>query len=106
MTASTKFTILSMVPPRRRRRPAQRSTIRARMQRRRDRSDPAATSKLSAGSRRCRADADRTAHAGAAEAAIAERILGEILLVVVLGVIERRRVEDFGGDGIMALGLD
>jgi hypothetical protein len=43
---------------------------------------------------RGRAQPDRATHAGAAEAAIAERILGEVLLVVILGVIERRRVED------------
>src|SRR5262249_53158376 len=43
-------------------------------------------------------DADRTAHAGAAEAAIAHRVLRQILLVVVLGKIECRRIENFGGD--------
>ena len=42
--------------------------------------------------------ADRAAHAGAAETAIAHRILGEVLLMVVLGEIERRRVEDLGRD--------
>src|SRR5579871_3426695 len=47
--------------------------------------------------------ADRTAHAGAAEAAIAVRILGQILLMVVLGEIERRRLADFGGDRPHAL---
>src|SRR5260370_27019659 len=47
-------------------------------------------------------NADRTAHAGAAEAAIARRVLGQILLMIVLGEIERRRVEDLGGDGIKA----
>src|ERR1700747_998733 len=45
-------------------------------------------------------DADRAAHAGAAQAAIAHRVLRQILLVVVLGKIERRRIEDFGGDRI------
>src|SRR5712691_9015856 len=47
-------------------------------------------------------DPDRAAHAGAAEAAIARRVLGQILLVVVLGEIERRRIEDLGGDGVEA----
>src|SRR5271166_3969809 len=56
--------------------------------------------------RRCGAEADRAAHAGAAEAAIAERVLGEILLVIVLGVVERRRVTDLRGDGAVALGLE
>src|SRR3974377_774417 len=46
-----------------------------------------------------RVDADRATHAGSAEAAIAGRILGEILLVVVLGEVERRRVDSFGGAG-------
>ena len=39
---------------------------------------------------RVRSDADRTAHAGAAEAAVAVGVLGEVLLVVVLGVVELR----------------
>src|SRR5712691_2778837 len=43
--------------------------------------------------------ADRAAHAGAAEPAIAHRVLGEILLMIILGEIERRRVADLGGDG-------
>src|SRR5258708_3538202 len=47
-------------------------------------------------------DADRAAHAGAAQAAIAHRVLRQILLVIVLGKIERRRIEDFGGDRIEA----
>src|SRR5262245_53642261 len=50
--------------------------------------------------------ADRTADAGAAETAIAARVLRQILLVVVLGEIERRRVEDFGGDGVEAPRLE
>src|SRR6187455_889781 len=41
---------------------------------------------------------DRAAHAGAADAAIAGRVLGEILLVVVLGEIELRRRQDLGGN--------
>src|SRR5689334_23309354 len=44
------------------------------------------------------ADADRTRHAGAAEPAIARRILGEILLMIVLGKIEFARRRDLGGD--------
>src|SRR5689334_17431131 len=52
---------------------------------------------------RLHADADRAAHAGAAEAAVAAGILGEILLVIVLGVVERRRIEDLGGDGAKTL---
>src|SRR5262249_12575775 len=51
-------------------------------------------------------DADGAAHAGAAEAAIAHRVLRQILLVVVLGKIECRRIEDFGGDRIEALRLE
>src|SRR5262245_66417294 len=43
---------------------------------------------------------DRAAHAGAAEPAIAARVLRQILLMIVLGEIQRRRIEDLGGDGI------
>ena len=43
-------------------------------------------------------DTDRAAHAGAAEAAVTHRVLRQVLLVVVLGVVERRRVEDLGRD--------
>src|SRR5437764_13910347 len=46
---------------------------------------------------------DRAAHAGAAQAAIAVGILGEILLVVVLGVVERRRIDDLRRDLIHAV---
>src|ERR1051326_2383137 len=53
--------------------------------------------------RRRHAGADRARHAGAAETAIAERILGEILLVIVLGEVELRRVEDLGRDRAIAL---
>src|SRR5580658_5436577 len=42
--------------------------------------------------------ADRAAHAGAAEAAIAVGIFRQILLVIALGEIERWGVADFGGD--------
>src|SRR5262249_57707044 len=47
-------------------------------------------------------EADGAAHAGAAEAAIARRVLCQILLVVVLGKIECRRIQDLGGDRIEA----
>src|SRR3569623_964745 len=40
----------------------------------------------------------RTCDAGAAQAAVAAGVLGEILLMVVLGIIEGRRRDDFGGD--------
>src|SRR4029077_15370722 len=50
--------------------------------------------------------ADRTAHAGAAEAAIAVGILGQILLVIILGEIERRGVANFGGDRPHPLGAE
>src|SRR5438067_12837607 len=49
---------------------------------------------------------DRAGDAGAAEAAIAERVLRQILLVVILGEIELRRVADFGGDGAEAGGAE
>src|SRR5262249_10464351 len=42
--------------------------------------------------------ADRAGNSGAAEPAVAAGVLGEILLVVVLGEVELRRVEDLGGD--------
>src|SRR5687767_15531644 len=48
--------------------------------------------------RRLCAGADRARHAGAAKPAISERVLRQILLVVVLGEIELRRVDDLGGD--------
>ena len=41
---------------------------------------------------------DRAAHARAAEAAVAVRVLREVLLVVVLGVVERARLGDLGRD--------
>src|SRR5438105_8681698 len=49
------------------------------------------------------ADADRARHAGAAQSAIARRVLGEILLMIVLGEIEFGRWRDLGGDGAEAL---
>src|SRR4051812_20340221 len=48
-------------------------------------------------SRGC-ADADRTADAGTAEAAVAAGVLREVLLVVLLGVVKLRRRQDFGRD--------
>src|ERR1700742_3679137 len=39
----------------------------------------------------------------AAEAAIAEGILRQVLLVIVLGEIELGRIDDLGGDGAVAL---
>src|ERR1035441_3169769 len=58
------------------------------------------------GLRQLGSGADRARHPGAAEPAIAEWVLGEILLVVVLGEIELGRVDDLGGDGAVALALD
>src|SRR5262245_62812983 len=49
---------------------------------------------------------DRAAHAGAAKPAIAHGILGEVLLVVVLGEVERRRVQDLRRDRVEALRLE
>src|SRR5579872_5093828 len=46
--------------------------------------------------------ADRAGDAGAAQPAIAERVLGQILLVIVLGKIKRRRLADLGGDRAVA----
>src|SRR5215510_16469205 len=51
------------------------------------------------------AGADLAGDAGAAEPAIAHRVLGEILLVIVLGEVELRRVEDLRGDRAIALHL-
>src|SRR6476469_3741179 len=44
------------------------------------------------------ADTDRAADAGAAEPAVAPWVLLEVLLVVVLGVVERARRRDLGRD--------
>src|SRR4051794_30629992 len=56
--------------------------------------------------RRSRRDAgaDRARHTGAAEPAIAGRIFRQILLVIVLGEIELRRLDDLGGDLAIAFG--
>src|SRR5208282_1666051 len=48
------------------------------------------------------AGADRTGHAGAAEPAIAGRVLGQILLMVVLGEIELAGRRNLGRDGAEA----
>src|SRR5581483_9936726 len=45
-----------------------------------------------------RADSDRTGHARSAEPAITVRVLREVLLVVLLGVVELRRGRELGGD--------
>ena len=52
-----------------------------------------------------RADADRAAHAGATQTAIAIRILAEVLLMIVLGVIELGRGLDLRRDWREALFL-
>src|SRR5262249_11395413 len=44
------------------------------------------------------AHADRARNTGAAETAVTSRILGEILLMIVLGEIERARRRELGGD--------
>src|SRR5688572_19339703 len=49
------------------------------------------------GARRGR-DADRAGHSRAAEPAVAARVLGEILLVVVLGEVERPGLDDLRRD--------
>src|SRR6185436_14302070 len=49
------------------------------------------------------ADADRARHAGAAQSAITRRVLGEILLMIVLGEIEFARWRNLGGDGAETL---
>src|SRR5262249_36577314 len=48
---------------------------------------------------------DRAGNAGSAEAAITLRVLGEVLLVVILGKVEGRPVDDLGGDLAVALPL-
>src|SRR5271154_4598139 len=51
-----------------------------------------------------RAEADRAAHTGAAQTAIAAGILGQVLLVVILCVVELGRRQDLGGDHAVAGG--
>src|SRR5262245_14625026 len=48
--------------------------------------------------RSARAKTDRTAHARAAETAVAAWFLAQVLLVIILGVVELRRVDDLGRD--------
>ena len=50
-------------------------------------------------------DADRAADARAAEAAVAHRVLGQVLLVVALGVVERAGLGQLGRDLAVARGL-
>src|SRR5688572_30393507 len=50
-------------------------------------------------------DSGRTGDAGAAQPAIAVRVPGEVLLVVILGVIELGRGANFGGNRSEAFGL-
>src|SRR5215468_6597107 len=57
-----------------------------------------ATAVRSTASLRRYSGADLAGDAGAAQPAIAERVLGEVLLVIVLGEVEGRGIEDLGGD--------
>src|SRR5689334_2017015 len=50
--------------------------------------------------------ADRTGHAGAAKPTITARVLGEILLMITLGEVELRRIENFRRDRAVALLAD
>src|SRR5580698_372113 len=54
----------------------------------------------------CDASADRAAHAGAAKAAITARIFRQILLVIILGEIERWRLPDLSRDRSHPLGVE
>src|SRR5262245_49661531 len=54
--------------------------------------------------RRRRRHAHREAHARAPEPAVPTRVLREVLLVVILRVVELRRVQDLGGDRAVAGG--
>src|ERR1700760_4805610 len=47
---------------------------------------------------RLHADADRAGDARAADPAVARRVLGQVLLVVVLGEVELAGRDDLGGD--------
>ena len=46
----------------------------------------------------CSVDADRAGHARPTQTAVAPRVLRQVLLVVVLGVVEGARIEDLGRD--------
>ena len=50
------------------------------------------------GGRSSGSEADGAADAGSADAAVTGRVLREILLVVVLRIVKRRRCDDLGGD--------
>src|SRR6202035_4515997 len=50
------------------------------------------------------ASPDRAAHAGAAKSAITVRVFRQVLLVIILGEIERRRIADLVGDRPHPLG--
>src|SRR4051794_6356015 len=52
------------------------------------------------------ADTHRAAQPRAAQTTVAVRHLGQVLLVVVLGEIELRRVDNLGGDGAVAVGRE
>src|SRR5215203_3422896 len=56
--------------------------------------------------RLCRAHAEMAAHACAAQPAIAGRVLGKVLLVVILSKVERRGVDNLGCDGVKARALE
>ena len=60
----------------------------------------------SGGSLVARDQPDRAGDAGAAETAVAARVLREVLLVVVLGVVERRRVGDLRRDLAVPVGRE
>ena len=47
---------------------------------------------------------NRTADTGAAVAAVSSRILRQVLLVIILGIVERRRVGNLGRDPTVARG--
>src|SRR5258707_8458870 len=47
-------------------------------------------------------EARRAGDTGAADAAVAPRVLGEVLLVIVLGVVELERLTDLGRDRSVA----
>ena len=51
-------------------------------------------------------DAGRTGDSGAAVAAVAEGDLGQVLLVVVLGVVEGAGLDNLGGDAAVARGRE
>src|SRR5439155_344695 len=52
------------------------------------------------------AKADRAGQPGAAEAAVTERVLRQVLLVIVLGEVELGRAEDLGGGVPVALAFE